>query len=93
VGDIAVFKFRWDAEAWAVRNRRFMHKWRVSYDGARKQRFYRRQYRKLGLARWYPNAWTVWWCNASLGVLKYLRSRVRRWRNSLPVGKLTWLAL
>jgi glycosyltransferase involved in cell wall biosynthesis len=93
VGDISVFKFRWDAEAWAVRNRRFMHKWRVSYEGARKQLFYRRQYRKLGLARWYPRTWTVWWCNASLGVLKYLRSRVRRWRNSLPVGKPTWLAL
>jgi hypothetical protein len=93
VGDVAVFKFRWDAEAWAVRNRRFMHKWRVSYDGSRKQRFYRRQCLKLGLARWYPNIWTVCLCNAYLGILKYLQSQVRRWRNSLLVGKLTRLAL
>jgi hypothetical protein len=93
VGDVTVFKFRWDAEAWAVRNRRFMHKWRVSYDGSRKQRFYRRQCLKLGLARWYPNSWTVYLCNAYLGILKYLQSQVRRWRNSLLVGKLTRLAL
>jgi glycosyltransferase involved in cell wall biosynthesis len=79
VGDIATFKFRWDAAAWAVRNRRFMDKWHVTYDGAHKQRFYRRQHRKLGLARWYLNMWTVGMANAYLGVLKRLRAHVRRW--------------
>jgi glycosyltransferase involved in cell wall biosynthesis len=93
VSDVAMFKFRWDAEAWAVRNRRFMHKWHVTYDSSRKQRFYRRQHRKLGLARWYPNIWTVWLFNAYLGVPKYLLSRLRRWRNRFPVVKSTWLVL
>ncbi len=93
VGDIAAFKFRWDAAAWAVRNRRFQHKWHITYDGSSKQRFYRRQHRKLGLARWYPNPATVWMFNTYLGVLKRLRSHVRRWRHAFPVAMVTWPAL
>jgi GT2 family glycosyltransferase len=93
VGDIAVFKFRWDAAAWTERNRRFMHKWHLTYDGAQKQRFYRRQHRKLGLARWYPNMWTVGMFNVSLGCLKRLRAHVQRVRQGFPVVIVTWLAL
>jgi glycosyltransferase involved in cell wall biosynthesis len=90
VGDIAAFKFRWDAEAWAARNRRFQYKWHVTYDGSGKQRFYRRQHRKLGLARWYPNRSTVWMFNTYLGGLKCLRSQVRRWRYAFPVAMVPW---
>jgi glycosyltransferase involved in cell wall biosynthesis len=93
VGDVAAFKFRWNAEAWAVRNRRFQHKWRVTYDSSSKQRFYRRQHRKLGLARWYPNRSMVWMFNTYLGVLKHLRSQVRRYRHTCPVAIVTWLLL
>jgi hypothetical protein len=95
VGDIATFKFRWDAETWAERNRRFMHKWQLTYDAARKhkQRFYRRQHRKLGLARWYPNTWTVWMFNTYLGCLKRLRSCLTKWRNDFLIIIVTWLAL
>jgi glycosyltransferase involved in cell wall biosynthesis len=90
LGDIDAFKFRWDAAAWAARNRRFQHKWHVTYDGSSKERFYRRQHCKLGLARWYPNPSTVWMFNTYLGVLKRLRSRVRRYRHAFPVAIVTW---
>jgi glycosyltransferase involved in cell wall biosynthesis len=93
LGDIAAFKFRWDAAAWAVRNRRFRHKWRVTYDGSRKQRFYRRQHWKLGLARWFPNTSTVWMFNVYVGVLKRLRLQVRHWRHVFPVVIVTWPTL
>ena len=76
VCDVAAFKFRWDADAWAARNREFMQKWSFAYDGSRKQLFYRRQHRKLGLAQWYPNALTVWVANAFFGFLRRLR-RIR----------------
>lgn len=93
VGDIAAFKFRWDAAAWAVRNRCFQCKWHVTYDGSRKQRFYRRQHRKLGLAWWYPNRSTVWMFNTYLGALKRLRSQVKRYRHAFPVAMAAWPAL
>ena len=82
VGDVAAFKFRWDAAAWAARNRRFQSKWQVTYDGSSKQRFYQRQHRKLGPARWCPNRLTVWMCNTYLVALKHLRSQVRRRRRA-----------
>jgi GT2 family glycosyltransferase len=81
VRDIAAFKFRWDAAAWAARNRHFMQKWKVTYDASRKQISYRRQHLKLGLARWYPNKFTVWMSNTYVGFLKSLRSSVMRLRN------------
>jgi glycosyltransferase involved in cell wall biosynthesis len=93
VGDIAAFKFRWDADAWADRNRRFMQKWHLTYDGSRKQRFYRRQHRKLGLARWYPNTLTVWMFNAYLGVLKRLWLQVMRMSHGFPVVLVAGLVL
>jgi glycosyltransferase involved in cell wall biosynthesis len=65
-----------DAETWVARNRRFRQKWACTYDGAPKQLAYRRQLRKLGLARWYPNRCTVWMYNVYLGPLTRLRRSV-----------------
>lgn len=78
VSDIAAFKFRWDAVAWAVRNRRFMQKWKVSYDATPKKISYRRQLLKLGPAYWYPNKFTVFMLNAYLPYLKRLRNALEK---------------
>jgi hypothetical protein len=78
VRDIPLFKFRWDARAWAARNRLFRQKWRVRYDPRSKRAAYRRQYLKLGLARWYPAKWTVGMANASVTTIRVMRSIASR---------------
>ena len=80
--DISIFKFRWDADAWAARNRDFVQKWNLVYNGSPKRVFYQRQHQKLGLARWYPNKFNVSICNLCLWLLRVLRANERRLRNS-----------
>jgi cellulose synthase/poly-beta-1,6-N-acetylglucosamine synthase-like glycosyltransferase len=80
--DIAAFKFRWNPDTWADRNRRFMQKWNVIYDASPKRMAYRRQYLKLGLANWYANKLTIWMANGYVRVFKYLRFKLRFVRTS-----------
>jgi hypothetical protein len=80
VQDIVPFKFRWDGAAWSARNRLFMQKWSVNYDASAKRSTYRRQYIKLGLARWLPTKWTVAIANASVTIVR----RTRRVRSARP---------
>jgi hypothetical protein len=88
VRDIGQFKLRWDATAWAARNRLFVQKWGVKYDASPKQVAYRRQQMKLGLARWYPTRFTVWTANASVAFLRQMRSRSRRRAANPEPGRL-----
>jgi glycosyltransferase involved in cell wall biosynthesis len=81
VADIGAYKFRWDWDAWADRNRRFMKKWNFNYDASEKRVSYRRQHLKLGLARWYANELTVCVSNASVGFVRLLRSKVSAFEN------------
>lgn len=76
VRDIAPFKFRWDAASWAARNRLFMRKWAVRYDPSAKHASYQRQQLRLGLARWFPNRWTVGLANLAVGLERRVRSLV-----------------
>jgi hypothetical protein len=78
IRDIAPFKFRWDAASWEGRNRRFMKKWKVTYDPSSKRASYRRQQLKLGLARWYPTRLTVGLSNVGVGSLNRVLSLVKR---------------
>jgi glycosyltransferase involved in cell wall biosynthesis len=78
VRDVPAFKSRWDVAAWEARNRRVMQKWGVIYDPSAKLASYRRQQLKLGLARWYPNKFTVGVSNVVLGSANRLLSVARR---------------
>jgi len=78
VRDIAVFRWRWDAASWEARNRRFTHKWGVTYDPASKRASYRRQHLKLGLARWYPTPLTVGMSNVGVSAVNRLLCLVTR---------------
>lgn len=77
VADVPLFKFRWDPTTWKVRNRMFMKKWDVVYEPSSKVASYRRQQWRLGLARWYPNNFTVGAANLGIGVEKRLLSLIR----------------
>jgi hypothetical protein len=79
VRDILPYKFRWDALSWEARNCRFMQKWGVLYDPSSKIASYRRQYLKLGLARWYPNKFTVGLSNVGTCLLNRLQSLLPRY--------------
>jgi len=78
VRDILPYKFRWDAASWDHRNRLFMQKWGVKYEPSSKLASYRRQYLKLGLARWYPNKVTVGLANLVFNPVRRLQALVRR---------------
>lgn len=78
VRDILPYKFRWNAELWEGRNRLFMQKWGIRYDPSSKLASYRRQYLKLGLARWYPNQLTVGLANLAFNPIRRLQSLVAR---------------
>jgi cellulose synthase/poly-beta-1,6-N-acetylglucosamine synthase-like glycosyltransferase len=81
VCDVEAFKFRWNADTWTDRNRRFMQKWKVMYEASAKQMAYRRQYLKLGLARWHANKLTVCMANSSVRLLKHIRFKLRLFEN------------
>jgi len=74
VRDIPPFMLRWDAASWKIRNRRFMQKWGVAYNSSLKRASYRRQQLKLGLARWYPNKFTVGLSNLTFSSVNRLTS-------------------
>lgn len=76
VRDVPAFKFRWHAESWKARNQLFMQKWGISYNSSSKLASYRRQYLRLGLARWYPSKFTVGLTNVGVGLEKRLMSVV-----------------
>jgi glycosyltransferase involved in cell wall biosynthesis len=83
IRDIPPFKLRWDAASWEARNRRFMQKWGVTYDPSSKRASYRRQQLKLGLARWYPNKFTVGVSNVAFSSVNRLLSLVMQNRASV----------
>lgn len=78
VRDILPYKFRWDATSWEHRNLLFMQKWGVTYEPSPKMASYRRQYLKLGLARWYPNKLTVGLANIVFNPVRRLQALARR---------------
>lgn len=78
VRDIPAFKSRWDVASWEARNRRFMQKWGVTYDPSSKRASYRRQQLKLGLARWYPNKFTVGVSNVAFSSVNRLLSLAKQ---------------
>ena len=78
VRDIPPFKLRWDAASWKVRNSQFMQKWGVTYDPSSKRASYRRQQLKLGVARWYPNKFTVGVSNVAFGSVNRLMSLAKQ---------------
>jgi len=86
VGDVGLFRFRWDPAIWAAGNRRFMAKWGVRYDPAAKIASYRRQQLKLGLARWWPNRFSVATSNATVSLANLLSSGLTRRRQSYSSG-------
>jgi GT2 family glycosyltransferase len=73
--DLQAFKMRWDFPAWTARNRSFKTKWQVQYDRAGKELSYKRQQLRLGLARWWPNAFNLRMANACVSLLKRIRVR------------------
>jgi glycosyltransferase involved in cell wall biosynthesis len=86
VRDIRPFKLRWDAMSWEALNRKFMHKWGVTYDPSRKLASYRRQQLMLGLALWYPSKITVGISNANMGLAHRLLSLSMRGRRHVIWG-------
>lgn len=78
VRDIRPYKFRWNAESWESRNRLFIRRWGVRYNRSSKVASYRRQYLKLGLARWFPNQLTVGLANLAFNSIKRLQFLVMR---------------
>jgi GT2 family glycosyltransferase len=77
VEDLEAFKFRWDYEAWAQRNRRFMQKWQVNYVQEPKRLSYGRQRLRLGLAWWWPTEFNAWMANQYMAALKWGHEKVK----------------
>lgn len=84
VRDVDAYRFRWDPVLWRERNARFVAKWRVVYDARRKVASYRRQQRKLGVARWFPNRLTVGVANGVFVLTNAILARIRGTRASVP---------